>query len=68
MRVTKGLSSMTLVEKLINGFGELSDARKEAVLDYVDFLRNKEARNLEKIMDEVILENQEAFRALRQRT
>ena len=68
MRVTKGLSSMTLVEKLIKRFGELSDARKEAVLDYVDFLRNKEARNLEKIMDEVILENQEAFRALRQRT
>lgn len=55
---------MDLAEKLIKDFQLLSDTHKREVIDFVEFLKNKYQNDLEKLMDEVIYENEEALREL----
>lgn len=52
---------MTLADKLIKKFEQLPDSRKKQVLDFVKFLKEKEQRELEDIMDNVIIKNKEAL-------
>lgn len=55
---------MGLTEKLIKEFEQLSDKRKMEVLDFVEFVKEKEKRELVNLMDTVIEENREALEEL----
>ena len=55
---------MTLAEKLIQEFEELPEERKKEVVDFVEFVKQKEQREIEKLMDLVIEENKEALEEL----
>lgn len=52
---------MSLAEKLIRDFEELPEIQKREVIDFVEFLKIKNQKSLEKMMDEVIVENKEAL-------
>jgi Asp-tRNA(Asn)/Glu-tRNA(Gln) amidotransferase B subunit len=55
---------MTLSEKLINEFVQLSDEKKKQVIDFVEFIKVKEQKEIEDLMDTVIAENSEALKEL----
>lgn len=55
---------MSLAEKLIKDFEELPEIQKREVIDFVEFLRIKNQKKLENMMDEVIYENKEALEEL----
>jgi uncharacterized protein YfbU (UPF0304 family) len=55
---------MSLAEKLIKDFEELPEIQKREVIDFVEFLKIKNQKKLENMMDEVIIDNQEALREL----
>lgn len=46
---------MSLAEKLIKDFEELPENQKKEVIDFVEFLKLKNKKRLENMMDEVIL-------------
>jgi len=52
---------MTLAEKLLQEFQELSEDKQRQTINFVEFLRTKEQKELENMMDDVISENKEAF-------
>lgn len=52
---------MTLVEKLLQQVQELPENKQRQTTDFVDFLRAKEQKELERMMDDVITDNKEAF-------
>lgn len=52
---------MSLAEKLIRDFEELPETQKREVIDFIEFLKIKNQKSLEKMMDEVIVENKEAL-------
>ncbi|MEG0848028.1 MAG: hypothetical protein RSF92_12810 [Niameybacter sp.] len=55
---------MTLAQKLVNEFEELTDNQKMEVIDFVEFLKQKNNKMIENLMDEVIFENEEALKEL----
>jgi len=55
---------MSLAEKLIKDFETLPEDKKIEVIDFVDFLRNKNQKKLENMMDLIIVENNEALTEL----
>ena len=55
---------MTLADKLIKEFEKLPEEKKIQVIDFVEFLKDKEKRNIETLMDDVIGENLKAFKEL----
>lgn len=55
---------MTLAEKLLQEFQKLPEDKQRQTIDFVEFLRNKEQKELEDMMDAVIDDNREAFREL----
>jgi formate dehydrogenase maturation protein FdhE len=55
---------MTLAEKLIKEFEKLPEEKKIQVIDFVEFLKDKEKKNLETLMDNVIEDNLEALKEL----
>ncbi len=55
---------MTLSQKLVNEFEALTDNQKMEVIDFWEFLKHKNEKTIEDLMDEVIFENEEALRAL----
>jgi len=52
---------MTLAEKLLQEFQELPEDKQLQTIDFVEFLRAKEQKELGNMMDDVIAENKEAF-------
>ena len=52
---------MTLAEKLLQEFQELPEDKQRQTIDFVEFLRAKEQKQLENMMDAVIADNKEAF-------
>jgi uncharacterized protein YfbU (UPF0304 family) len=52
---------VSLAEKLIKDFEELPETQKREVIDFVEFLKIKNQKKLENMMDEVIFENREAL-------
>lgn len=52
---------MTLAQKLVNEFETLTDDQKKEVIDFIEFLKQKNDKMIENLMDEVILENEEAL-------
>lgn len=55
---------MSLAEKLIKDFETLPEDKKIEVIDFVDFLKNKNQKNKESMMDLVIVDNIEALKEL----
>lgn len=55
---------MSLAEKLVKDFEELSDEKKKEVIDFVEFLKMKEKKGKIELMDFIIDENQEALKEL----
>lgn len=55
---------MSLAEKLIKDFEELPETQKREVIDFVEFLKIKNQKRLENMMDEVIHENKDALEEL----
>jgi hypothetical protein len=55
---------MSLSERLIKEFEELSDVGKNEVIDFVEFLKLKEKKNMTNLMDDIIKDNDEAFKEL----
>ena len=52
---------MVLVEKLLQDFQGLPEDKKQQVIDFVEFLQEKQRKEIEQMMDNVITENKEAF-------
>lgn len=52
---------MTLAEKLMQEFEQLTEEKKREVIDFVEFVKAKEQKELENLMDSVIDENKEAL-------
>ena len=55
---------MTLEEKLIKDFSQLSEERRKEVIDFVEFLKTQEQQNIKKQMESVIVENKKALKEL----
>ena len=55
---------MTLAEKLLYEFEQLSDNKKIEVIDFVEFVKRKEQMELEALMDTVINDNKDALKEL----
>lgn len=55
---------MTLAKKFIEEFEQLSNDKQQEVIDFVEFLKTKDNKNLDDIMDEIIIQNKEAFEKL----
>ncbi len=53
---------MTLAQKLVNEFESLTDNQKKEVIDFVEFLKQKNDKRIEAFMDEVIFENEEVLK------
>ena len=52
---------MTLAEKLLQEFQALPEDKQQQVIDFVEFIRSKQRKEIENMMDEIITENKEAF-------
>ncbi|MBA1334677.1 MAG: Ribonucleases G and E [Firmicutes bacterium] len=55
---------MSLAEKLIKEFEQLTEEKKKEVIDFVEFIKAKEQKEIENLMDTVIDENREALEEL----
>ncbi|MDO5294990.1 MAG: hypothetical protein Q4F05_19820 [bacterium] len=55
---------MTIAQKLMYEFETLTENQKMEVIDFVEFLKQKNDKMIENLMDEVILENEEALKEL----
>jgi len=55
---------MSLTEKVLQEFQKLSDTRKNEVIDFIEYLRLKEEKELDELMDLGIEENMEALKEL----
>ena len=56
--------NMTLAEKLIKEFEQLTEEKKKEVIDFVEFIKAKEQKELESLMNSVINDNREALEEL----
>ena len=55
---------MTLAEKLMKEFEQLTEEKKQEVIDFVEFVKAKEQKEIENLMASVIAENKEALEEL----
>ena len=55
---------MTLAEKLVEDFEQLSEEEKREVIDFVEFLKTKDIKEKYQLMDLIIDENKEALQEL----
>lgn len=55
---------MTLSERLLMEFESLNENHKSEVIDFVEFLKMREAKRVESLMDDIIDNNIEALKEL----
>jgi hypothetical protein len=55
---------MTLAQEFIREFEQLPDNRKREVIDFIEFIKQKENRNIENAMNEIITDNIDALKEL----
>jgi hypothetical protein len=53
--------SLTLAEKLLQDFQDLPEDKKKQVVDFVEFLKKKQHKEMEAMMDDIIETNKEAL-------
>jgi uncharacterized protein YfbU (UPF0304 family) len=64
IKVLKRCDFMSLAEKFIKEFEALPEERKKEVIDFIEFIKVKESKNLNGMMDRIIEDNLEAFKEL----
>jgi len=66
MKLINGLKvrNMTLADRLLKEFEELSDERKVEVIDFLEFVRMKEKKEKEDLMEQIINDRIEVFKEL----
>lgn len=52
---------MTLSEKLMREFEQLTEEKKKEDIDFIEFVKAKEQKELENLMDAAIVENEEVL-------
>ena len=52
---------MTSAEKLLQDFQELPEEKKQQVIDFIEFLKSKQQKEVEAMMDDIIETNKEAL-------
>lgn len=57
---------MSLVERFLKEFDELPEEKKKEVIDFIEFLKMKDKKELGTLMDIIIKENQQALKELSQ--
>ena len=57
---------MSLAERFLKEFDELTEDKKKEVIDFIEFLKMKEKNELGKLMDTIIEENRPALKELSQ--
>lgn len=57
---------MSLAERFLKEFDELSEDKKKEVIDFIEFLKMKDKNELGKLMDSIIDENRKALKELSQ--
>jgi len=55
---------MTLSERLLKEFETLNENHKSEVIDFVEFLKMREEKRVENLMDDIIDNNIEALKEL----
>jgi uncharacterized protein YfbU (UPF0304 family) len=55
---------MSLAEKLVKDFEQLTEEKKREVIDFVEFLRIKQKKGKIELMDFIIDENDDALKEL----
>lgn len=55
---------MTLAEKLMMEFEQLTEEKQKQVIVFIEFIKVKEQREIEDLMDDLIAENNEALKEL----
>ena len=55
---------MNLAEKLLVEFEQLTEEKQKEVINFIEFIKIKEQREIENLMDAVITENKEALEDL----
>ncbi len=55
---------MTLSERLLKEFETLNESHKSEVIDFVEFLKFREEKRVENLMDDIIDNNIEALKEL----
>lgn len=55
---------MSLAEKFIKEFESLPEEKKREVIDFIEFLKVRDSKNLGEMMDRIIDDNLEAFKEL----
>lgn len=55
---------MLAVEKVIEEFSSLNEQHKEEVIDFIEFLKQKENKMVEKVAEKVFVEYDEVFKNL----
>lgn len=55
---------MTLSERLLREFESLNENHKSEVIDFVEFLKSREEKRVESLMDDIIDNNIEALKEL----
>ena len=55
---------MNLAEKLLVEFGQLTEEKQKEVINFIEFIKIKEQKEIENLMDAVITENREALEEL----
>ena len=63
-KVLKRCDFMSLAEKFIKEFEALPEERKKEVIDFIEFIKAKESKSLDGMMDRIIEDNLEAFKEL----
>jgi len=55
---------MTLAQEFIREFEQLPESRKREVIDFIEFIKQKENKNIENAMNEIITDNLDALKEL----
>lgn len=63
-KVLKRCDFMSLAEKFIKEFEALTEERKKEVIDFIEFIKAKESKRLDGMIDQIIEDNLEAFKEL----
>lgn len=55
---------MIAIEKVMDDFSSLTDTHKEEVIDFIEFLKQKENKRIEKVADEMFSTYDKVFKEL----
>jgi len=55
---------MSIPEKFLKEFELLSEQSQKEVIDFAEYLKIKEEKEVDKVIDKIVVENAEAFKEL----